>query len=129
MKVNCNFLPKEYSAFLLDTRSLVLSILIWLLSVGVWFNAIKKENEGVKEATKSVTKWRANKQAIERDITAQNYPQDRIRRLIEKFKFIQKSMGQVPRPFLRFYQSLVIYCWHTMIHESERGGQGNRLGT
>jgi len=106
MKVNCNFLPKEYHAFHLDMKVMVISVVLWVGSLGVFFFAIRSGLKGKDEAKGLVRTVQSKKTTVESVIRAQTYPQDRIIGLKEKFEFIGRAMGESPKPFLRFFQSL-----------------------
>lgn len=114
-----NFLPKEYHAFLLDRRTLYISVAVWILSVMIWSVKIRSEWKKVDQATQKVRQAESLKQAEEAALAQKIYPKERIQSLIDRFQFIQEAMGQVPRPYLRFYQSL-----EDAIPISGSGGRG-----
>lgn len=106
MKVNMNFLPKEHHAFLLDRRTMYISIAVWVLSMMIWTFKIRMEWKEVLESTQKVRQAASLMQAEEAALKNKIYPKERIQSLIDRFQFIQEAMGQIPRPYLRFYQSL-----------------------
>lgn len=106
MKVCCDFLPNEYKSFILDTRSLILlgiivgaSLLVSVVTVGSYSSKIKR-------LEKDNNNLNATKGRLAQDAKVKNYPQSRIRALINKFRFIRQALGKEDFPYLRFYQSL-----------------------
>lgn len=106
MKVSCDFLPNEYKSFILDTRALILlgiivaaSLLVSVVTAGTYSSKIKRL-EGDNNSLN------AKKGRLAQEAKVKNYPQDRIRALINKFRFIRQALGKEDFPYLRFYQSL-----------------------
>ncbi len=106
MKVSCDFLPSEYKSFLLDTKFLVVSMVIFVAT----FVSVST-NLAFTAKTKSVLN--KNKDALTTEVAevsnrlrAITYNQAAIQELKTKFEFIQQAMGAKDYPYLRFYQSL-----------------------
>lgn len=117
MRVNCNFLPLEYRAFVLDRKVLVVAGLVWVVSVGMWLSVFANQTREASGVSTKIKEKERERQAVIADRAATQYPQDQIQRLIDKFGFIQKAMGVNDFPWLRFYQAL---------EDAISGGAGGR---
>lgn len=106
MKVTTDFLPTQYKSFILDTKSLGLMVVIGIGSVafcGFQYQKVKDESAGLDEQKAAVERRISQKEA---SIAKKSYDQETIKRLIDKFKFIQTAVGQRDFPYLRFYHHL-----------------------
>ena len=106
MKVNCDFLPNEYKSFLLNTKALMLSGIFFAGTVAICIvslTATGQERAGLEQDKNRITSELATLVDQLRSIT---YDQATIQELITKFEFIQRAMGAVDYPYLRFYHSI-----------------------
>lgn len=106
MRVNCNFLPLEQRAFILDRKVMAVAVLFWVLSAGMWVTVFANQTAEALKLTSKIKDQERERNAVIADRSATQYPQDQIQRLIDKFSFIQTAMGVNDFPYLRFYQSL-----------------------
>lgn len=105
-RVNCNFLPLEQRAFIMEKKVLAISIACWLVSFGIWTSVFAGQTREASKLTTKIKEQEREKAAVLADRAATQYPQDQITALKDKFEFIQKAMGANDFPWLRFYQSL-----------------------
>ena len=105
-RVNCNFLPLEQRAFILERKVLGVGVLCWLISFAIWGSVWAGQSKEAAKLTLKIKEQEREKGAVIADRAATQYPQDQIQRLIDKFSFIQKAMGANDFPWLRFYQSI-----------------------
>lgn len=106
MKVNCNFLPLDYRAYILEAKVLAISVLLYVLSAGIWATVFVGHSKEVKNLGNKIRQKQQEKVTIQEERAQTVYPQERITKLIDQFSFIQKAMGAKDFPWLRFYQSL-----------------------
>ncbi len=106
MKVNCDFLPQKYKAYIINYKllfvDLVLLVLLILAGVGTgmsFSSRIAREEKILKAKNAELSRQRNILNSI-------SYDQERIRRLIVQFRFIQQAMGQSDFPYLDFYLAL-----------------------
>lgn len=116
-RVNCNFLPLEQRAFILEKKVLLASILCWVVSFGIFASVFAGQKAEAGKLTVKIKEQEREKGAVLADRAATQYPQDQIQALMDKFQFIQKAMGANDFPWLRFYQS---------IEDAMVGGEGGR---
>jgi len=105
-RVNCNFLPLEQRAFILDKKVMYASVAFWVGSMAVWFFVFVGHTNKVKELTGQKTVQEREKNAVLAERAATTFPQAQIQRLIARFSFIKQAMGANDFPWLRFYQSV-----------------------
>jgi hypothetical protein len=106
MRVNCNFLPLEHRAFILDKKVMAIAVLVWIASVGMWVSVFANQSKEAGTLASKIKDQERERNAVIADRSATQYPQDQIQRLIDKFSFIRDAMGVTDFPYLRFYQSL-----------------------
>ena len=116
-RINCNFLPLENRAFILERKVLAGSIICWGISLAVWGSVFAGQTREAYKLQTKIKEQEREKAAVQADRAATQYPQDQIQALIDKFSFIQKAMGANDFPWLRFYQS---------IEDAMLGGEGGR---
>jgi hypothetical protein len=106
MRVNCNFLPLEHRAFMLEKKVLAASVAFWVFSVVMWTSVFANQT---KEASKLGTKIKEQQREQGQDLAeraATQFPQDQIQRLNDRYLFIHKAMGANDFPWMRFYHAL-----------------------
>jgi Tfp pilus assembly protein PilN len=106
MRVKCNFLPVEQRAFILERKVMGLSVLLYVITVGIFAIVFMAQKKDADQLTKQIKSKELERAGVQEERNQMQYPQERIQRLIDHFSFIQKAMGVNDFPWLRFYQSL-----------------------
>lgn len=106
MKVNCDFLPKEYKSFLLDVRALVVVIVLTALTAGACVFSLTAAARERSTLGNDNQRAQAELADVINQLKSVTYDQVAIQELITKFQFIQRAMGASDYPYLRFYQKL-----------------------
>jgi len=106
MKINCNFLPQENRAFILEWKAFCVAIGLYVLSAFVFLYVFRVNSRESGELEKKMKVVKQEQMEIRQEREQMQYPQDRIQRLIDQFSFIQKAMGAKDFPWLRFFQSI-----------------------
>ena len=106
MKVCCDFLPGEHKAVRRNLKLVFATVIAWILTVMILVYKEYDYRGRLKEIGAQVTNQEATIEVLEGQINAVRYPQDTIKELIQKFRFIQQAMGSDDYPFLEFFQAL-----------------------
>lgn len=106
MKIVCDFLPREYKAVRRNLKLVFAAIVTWALTVLIIAYKGWSYSGQLKQVTTKLANQETTISLLEGQINAVKYPQDKIKELIEKFRFIQQAMGSVDYPFLEFFQAL-----------------------
>ena len=106
MKICCDFLPAEYKAVQRNLKLVFAAIIVWALTVLVLSYKAYDYRGQLKEVNAQVASQETAIQLLEGQINAVKYPQDTIRELISKYRFIKQAMGSDDYPFLEFFQAL-----------------------
>jgi len=106
MKINCDFLPGEYKAVRRNLKLMFAAIAVWVLTALLLSYKAYSYRAQLKEVDAQVASQETNISLLEGQINAVKYPQDKIKTLIEKFRFIQQAMGSEDYPYLEFFQAL-----------------------
>ena len=106
MKICCDFLPAEYKAVQRNLKLVFAAIIVWALTVLVLSYKAYDYRGQLKEINAQVASQESAIQLLEGQINAVKYPQDTIRELISKYRFIKQAMGSDDYPYLEFFQAL-----------------------
>jgi Tfp pilus assembly protein PilN len=106
MKVNCDFLPKEYKSFLLDVQALAVVLVLTALTAGACVFSLTAAARERATLTSDNQRAQSDLADVINQLKSVTYDQVAIQELITKFQFIQRAMGASDYPYLRFYQKL-----------------------
>ncbi len=106
MKICCDFLPNEYKAVQRNLKLVFAALIVWALTILVLSYKAYDYSGQLKEVSAQVASQETAIQILEGQINAVKYPQDTIRELISKYRFIKQAMGSDDYPYLEFFQAL-----------------------